>query len=396
MPDGNHRPVASHADAPSANPGVSPETRHISDLDTLVASLPAEHKARFERIFRLGLTDGELVPPETMYDWLANHFGSVDAVCRQRIVKVANKVTLEGALFNALRAQRPLQAPPVAENLEERISSREGCDFCSPLEHTPADVFGRIRGRHSLTASNVAKYDGWHAIIVFDEHHPLRFNADQVSDYLDTAQRWAQKVHETDPRACYPFFLWNCLWRSGASILHGHAQMTLTGDMHYAKVENWRQAALRYRAAHGTGYFSDLVAVQRALGLALDHGTATIFPTLTPFKEKETHIVARQLDDDFKSALFLVLNTFVERLGVQSFNLVLYQPPLGDTPEDWCDFPHVIRIVDRGGLENSTSDVGAMEFFAQSVVATDPFRVADALRAAHAPPASGGYDGETP
>ena len=44
------------------------------------------------------------------------------------------------------------------------------------------------------------------------------------------------------PQARYPFFLWNCLWRSGASILHGHAQMTLTREMHYARVESWRQA----------------------------------------------------------------------------------------------------------------------------------------------------------
>jgi hypothetical protein len=396
MPNANHRPMASPADPPAANPWVSPETRHISDLDALVAALPAEHKARFERIFHLCLTDGELVPPEAMHDWLASQFGSVDAVRRQRIVKVTNKVTLEGALFNALRARRPLQAPPVAENLEERIDNKEGCDFCSPLDHTPADVFGRIQGEHCLTASNVAKYDGWHAVIVFDEHNPLRFTEDQVADYLDTGQRWAQMVQETDPRACYPFFLWNCLWRSGASILHGHAQMTLTRGMHYAKVEGWRQAALHYRAANGADYFSDLVAVQRALGLALDHGTATILPSLTPFKEKETHIVARHLDDDFKSALFLVLNTFVERLGVQSFNLVLYQPPLGDTPEDWSDFPHVVRIIDRGRLENNTSDVGAMEFFGQSVVATDPFRVADALHAAHAPPAAGATGGATP
>jgi galactose-1-phosphate uridylyltransferase len=396
MRDGKHQPGAWPADPPAAGPWGSPGTRHISDLDALVATLPAGDKARFERIFHLCLTDGELVPPQAMHNWLASQFGSVDAVRRQQIVKVTNKVTLEGALFNALRAQRPLQAPSVAENLEERISNSEGCDFCSPWEHTPADMFGRIQGRHSVSASNVAKYDGWHAVIIFDEHHPLLFTADQVADYLDTGQRWAQRVHQIDPRACYPFFLWNCLWRSGASILHGHAQMTLTGDMHYARVEGWRRAALRYQAANGADYFSDLVAVQRALGLALELGTATIFPSLTPFKERETHIVGRQLDDDFKSALFLVLDTFVERLGVQSFNLALYQPPLGDTPEDWSSFPHVVRIVDRGRLGNNTSDVGAMEFFAQSVVATDPFRVADALRAAHASPVAGVTGGGTP
>jgi galactose-1-phosphate uridylyltransferase len=354
--------------------------RRITELDSLVAALPARDQIGFRRIFHLDVTPGETAPPSEMQPWLIQQFGSVDAVRQQCIVKVTNQITLEGALFNALRAQRPLQAPSGAENVRERLQSQESCSFCHPQQATPADVFGRIRGRHSTTASNVAKYDGWHAVIVFDEHHPLRFTADQVADYVETAQRWAQRAQQADPQACYPFFLWNCLWRSGASILHGHAQMALTRGMHYAKVENWRRAAHRYRQTHDTDYFSDLVAVHRALGLAVDHGTATILPSLTPFKEKETHIIGPHLDDELSSALYHVLSTFVENLGVQSFNLVLYQPPLSDTPEDWEGFPFIFRILDRGNLNSNTSDVGAMEFFAQSVVATDPFRVTDALQ----------------
>jgi galactose-1-phosphate uridylyltransferase len=352
----------------------------ITSLDSLITTLPAMDRARFERIFYLNVTTGQAVPPETMLPWLARYFGSADAVRHQRIVKVTNKVTLGGTLFNVLRSQRPLQAPLVTDNLEEWIANEDRCGFCHPLECTPADVFGRIRGRSALTASNVAKYDGWHSILVFDEHHPLRFTAEQVADYVDTAQEWARAAHQADPEACYPFFLWNCLWRSGASILHGHAQMTVTQGMHYARIEGWRQAALRYQERHGTDYFADLVAVHRALGLAVECGTAAILPSLTPFKEKETLIVAPRLDDDMKRALYHVLRTFIERLGVQSFNLALYQAPLADTPDDWSGFPFIFRILDRGRLENSASDVGAMEFFAQSVVTTDPFRVADALR----------------
>lgn len=358
----------------------SGSARSITELDSLVAALPARDRAGFERIFHLDVTSGETAPPREMQPWLVQHFGSVDAVSRQCIVKVTNRITLQGSLFNALRARRPLQAPPAAGNVRDQLDSREHCDFCHPLQATTADVLGRIRGRHSITASNVAKYDGWHAVIVFDEHHPLRFTADQVADYVETAQEWAQRVQRADPQACYPFFLWNCLWRSGASILHGHAQMVLTRGMHYARVESWRQAAHRYQETHGTNYFADLLAAHRALGLAVDHGTAVILPSLTPFKEKETHIIAPHLDDDCKSALYRVLSTFVEKLGVQSFNLALYQPPLSDTPEDWEGFPFIFRILDRGSLNSNTSDVGAMEFFAQSVVATDPFRVADALQ----------------
>ncbi len=353
--------------------------RSIGELDRLVTALPLEDRRRFEQIFRLDITTGELVPPETMHPWLAARFGSHQAVRQQRIVKITNRVTMEGALFNALRARRPRQAPTLAVDLQHQIENREGCDFCHPQECTTADQFGRVRGEHCITASNVAKGDGWHAVVIFDEHHPLRFTASQVADYVDTAQEWAQAAHRADPAACYPFFLWNCLWRSGASIIHGHAQVTLTRDMHYARVEHWRQAARRYHQQHGGDYFDDLVASHRALGLVVDHGSASILASLTPIKEKEILILAPRLGPDLKSALHHALSTLVEQLGVQSYNLGLYQPPLCDTNEDWSRFPLVFRIVSRGDLRSTTSDVGAMEFFAQSIVVTDPFSLADAL-----------------
>jgi len=362
--------------------------RSLAYLEALVAALHAEDRARFERIYHLSVTYGHVVPPEAMWDWITVHFGSVEGVCRQRIVKITNRVTLEGSLFNDLRARRPVEAPPATEDLEEVIRENVGDPFCRPEEGTPADLFGRVRGGYARTASNVAKYDGSHGVVIFDEHHPLRFTAASVADYLDTAQAWAQEALALDPEACYPFFLWNCLWRSGASVLHGHAQIALTRGMHYARVENWRQGAIRYRAAHGQDYFADLVAVHRALGLVIDQGTAVILPSLTPFKERETLIIAPGVDADLKTAVYGVLNAFVERLRVQSFNLALYQPPLQPTPESWDGFPCIVRIVDRGALRSKTADVGAMEMFAQSVVATDPFCVFSALQPAAESPAS--------
>ncbi len=334
-----------------------------------------------------------------MEDWLAKQFGSVDAVRRQQIVRVTNRVTLEGTLFNPLRARRPIETPDAAgetlrsaqgdrqekgdeTGLEQTIrhKAEAGCDFCQPLAWTPADLFGRLRGQYAITASNVAKYDAWHGVIIFDEHHPLHFTDEQVVDYLDLAQAWAHEAHQADPEAQYPLLIWNCLWRSGSSILHGHAQIGVGRGMHFARVEAWRRAALRYRAAHGADYFSDLSAVQRALGLSVEVGAATILPSLTPIKEKETHIVAPRLDADLKAALCHALHTFVERLGVRSFNLALYQPPFGKVEEDWNGFPFVVRLVDRGALDNNTSDIGAMELFAESVVTTDPFQVAEVMR----------------
>jgi len=352
----------------------------IGDLEALVAALPPGLRSAFERIFHLSVVTGEVVPPPEMEGWIAEHFGSLEAVRRQRTVKVTNKVTLEGALFNELRCRRPIEAPGGDDNVAAAIEERLDGPFCRPRQGTPADVFGRIEGAHAITGANVAKADGWHAVIIFDEHNPLRFEAGQVADYVATAQEWARAAHKADPAACYPFFLWNCLWRSGASVLHGHAQMLVTRGMAYARVEGWRRAVQRYRIEWGGDYFRDLLAVQRALGLAAEHGSATILPSLTPVKERETLIVASTLDDDLVSALYGVLHAFVARLGVQSFNLVLYQPPLAPVTEDWAGFPYVFRLVDRGPLANRTSDVGAMELYAQSIVSSDPFRLMDALQ----------------
>jgi hypothetical protein len=67
-------------------------------------------------------------------------------------------------------------------------------------------------------------------------------------------------------------------------------------------------------------------------------------------------------------------------LGVVAFNMALYLPPLAPDGEDWGRFPPQARLVDRGDPANKTSDIGAMELYAASVIASDPFRVAEALQ----------------
>ena len=80
------------------------------------------------------------------------------------------------------------------------------------------------------------------------------------------------------------------------------------------------------------------------------------------------------VDDDFATALYAVLDAYVNRLGVRSFNVALYLPPLAPVAEDWSVLPGALgRVVDRGDLNNKTADIGAMELYAASVVASDPF-----------------------
>ncbi len=227
-------------------------TASIVDLEEAVASLPATARAAAGRILAISTTIGRLEPPPEMHEWIRKFFGSVEAVREQRIVRVSNQVTFEGALFNELRALRPMEVKG-GDEVRATIASSANDPFCRPETGTPADVFGRVEGRWGITASNVAKYDGFHGVLVFKDHDPLApLDAAAVRDHLTTARRWAERALEVDPAARYYLLLWNCLWRAGGSIVHGHMQMTATRGMHYPKIELLRRQALAYDARHGS------------------------------------------------------------------------------------------------------------------------------------------------
>lgn len=354
----------------------------IIDLPDLVASLPAEKRTLVTRIFRISAATGSLVPPESMRNWIVEHFGSTESVKRQKIVKVTNLVTMEGTLFNELRASRPMQVGDKSYvELSQAITSSLSDPFCRPREMTPEDIFGRVRGKHCITASNIAKFDVFHGLVIFDKHDPLKFTEKEVIDYIDTALRWAAEVNKADHDAKYFFFMWNCLWRSGASVVHGHFQLTMSRDMHYGRVEHLRRAALSYEQKYGSSYFEDLFEVHDCLGLAVSNGETKVLSYLTPIKEKEVLLIADTLDQSFKKTVYKVIRCLVDTLGTVSFNLAAYIRPMSSTNEDWTGFPIMVRIVDRGDPSIRTADIGAMELYASSVVSSDPFRIAESLRA---------------
>src|SRR5207302_408688 len=350
-------------------------------LEDRIAALPPEARAAAERIFAVSSTVGRLDPPAEMRDWITKQFGSVDAVMAQRIVRVTNLVMLEGALFNDLRARRPVEVKG-ADEVRETIERSRNDPFCHPETGTPADTFGRIRGEHGITASNVAKYDGYHGVLVFDEHDPLApMDAEIIRDRLLSSRRWALAANEEDPSAKYYFMIWNCLWRAGGSIVHGHMQMTVTRGMHYPRVEMLRRRSLEYDEQYGRDYFDDLWLVHDGLGLGHERDGARVFASLTPVKESEVVILGRPGEDEsaLAGAIAHVIGKYREQ-GVCAYNLALLLPPLSADGNDWRRFPPHARLVDRGDPANKTSDIGGMELYAASVVAADPFRVADLLR----------------
>jgi hypothetical protein len=65
---------------------------------------------------------------------------------------------------------------------------------------------------------------------------------------------------------------------------------------------------------------------------------------------------------------------------VVAHDLALYRPPLAADGTDWRRFPAQVRLVDRGDPGNRTCDIGSMELYAASVIASDPFVVGRSLQ----------------
>ncbi len=361
----------------------------VDHLAEIVEALPTEEKALFRRIYRVTTATGELRMPSSMTPWVRQQFGSVAAVTSQRITRVTNRVTGEESLFNILRASRPVQAKDrqsVAAQLEE---ARRRDLFQNPNDNTPADIFGRVAGKHCVTASNIAKYDELHGVVIFNEFNPLHFTREQIIDYIDTGQEWARRAHAANPAARYFLFIWNCLWRAGASIHHGHAQVMLTSDRHYARVEGLRQAAQSYKQTYGSSYFADLFRVHHSAGCAMEKAGVRILAHLTPFKDNEIMLLADELNLPLKESIYEALACFRDKLGACSFNLGLVTPPLSETAESWESFPAMVRLVDRGDPDSRASDVGGMEIYGASVISSDPFKLARQLGQYLAPDLSG-------
>ena len=158
------------------------------EIGRRLAGLPPSQRERADRLLEIRIVHGRTDPPPELEAWLEKTFGSVEAVRQQVIVKVTNRVTLDAAIFSPLRARRPIDGETHARDLAAEIATTEADPFCHPETGTPADTFGRIRGARLVTGANAALADAHHAVIIFDAHDPLAFDAELVTDILTTGR----------------------------------------------------------------------------------------------------------------------------------------------------------------------------------------------------------------
>lgn len=350
-----------------------------------ILNLPKEYghfnpgeKGLFDMVYSFSVSSGRVVIPHGLKTWAIKQFGSLEAVETQEILRITNKLTLESTLFNGFRASRPTHSSGEV-NLDRLIEETLMEPFAEAGEMTPEDRFGRIIGPHDMTASNIAKYDSHHGLVIFDNPDPIHFSQKELTGHFTTALKWIAAANQEDPGALYPVIAWNALWKAGASRVHGHLHVLLArGEpypaMHlFKKIDDYMQRSKRF-------YFETLFLIHYRLGLGMEKHGVRVFAHITPKKEKEIILISHKADNRLFSAIHRVLGSLTKDLGVESFNLAVMMPPLD---QSWGSFPVITRIVDRGPLSERTTDVASMELLLnQSVVAGDPVAVWAAVKSA--------------
>ncbi len=351
-------------------------TSSISRILDIIDGLPEDVQTLFNRFYDVSVNMGKLVPPEEMHEWIEENIASLEQVTEQEIVRIENKITHEATLYNELRAKRPIDSK-MNEDLEAILNNKEDCDFCHPLDKTPADSFGRLHGKHCITASNIAKYDALHGLVIFNRHYPLVHDEELIKDYVETARRWFERAHQQHQDMIFPLIMWNCTWRAGASITHGHWQLLLTSRP-YPKVAFLNECRNQYNTRYATSYLDSLYTIHKALGLGFQWKGIKLLVHLTPIKEKECMFFGASSGEGLAHVIARLVGFYYAK-GVRALNLAIYLPPL-QPAQGWEDFPVVGRLVDRGNPMSNTTDIGAMELYACSVVSSDPFKLAADLR----------------
>ncbi|PWV20202.1 hypothetical protein C3747_7g151 [Trypanosoma cruzi] len=375
----------------------------ISSVQLLADVLARFPNARmgFERIYRIRTDSARLlIPPEFQAraeSMFSGYRGTREDLLRdlenQSVVEVFNRVTGEMALFNDIRRFRPGGGSSTGSCAEERRvvaklytegSGVELCDFCNE-RRTARDVFGRIDGKYSYTAANVAKLSKWHSLIITKVHDPLSVDEDVIADIIDVSHRWFKRAHREDPLYMYPNIICDAGKRASASQVHFHLQMALTRDHYFSGTEQLRRAAAQYSVRHGTSYWGDVIRLHEMIGLSVTVGDSVVFSNVCPRKEREIFVLSRNPEDiSFARAVALALMTLRDAAGVQSFSFAISYPPLNAANNySLGELPAIFRVIDRGSALDPRSDTGALEYFGSPYIAADPYAILPHLIAAN-------------
>ncbi len=260
-------------------------------------------------------------------------------------------------------------------------SSRKNCPFCPERRETatprfPPELFpaGRLSRNECLLFPNKDPYGEHHAVgILSDAHHiPMEaYREETIRDGLLLARDYFAAVHRKDPRARFPIYVWNFLPPSAGSIVHPHIQLLLE-SMPSPIIRELILRCREWRERRGEAFWTSLVREEERSGerMIFRDDRLVVLASFAPRGFREILLLLPgsrslgELDEarveTLSRALVRLMRAY-HAMGVGSFNLVTYSPPLG-AGEEAPAFPFHAKIISRpypSGIY--TNDTGFFE-----------------------------------
>ena len=144
------------------------------------------------------------------------------------------------------------------------------CPFCPDkiMKITPCfpeDIVpeGRLTSGDMVLFPNIAPYDSLGAVATMGAQHyipMLEFTPERITRAFRLAMDFFKRIDDLHhPEAVYPLINWNYMPPSGSSLIHSHLQVFSTSSAPNLMRQEL-EAARRYREAHASNFWDDLVA----------------------------------------------------------------------------------------------------------------------------------------
>ena len=258
----------------------------------------------------------------------------------------------------------------------------------------PADLVpaGRIQVGQAVLFPNIFPAAKVHAVIRVGEAHyvPLAdFDPQPVAEAFQAALDLAGCLAERDPGVRYLTINGNYLGPAGASIAHPHFQV-LGGDLPFGYLETIFAAGGQYFKSHGSCYWSDLAALEKANKQRHIGATGPV-EWFTAFSPQGTNEVIGVLPDrtrftemdaaDVKGLAAGVVNVLhgYAGMGLSTFNFAVYSGPLDERDASFRCF---VRIISRQNVYENyrTDDYFLQKLLRNELILTRPEVLATDLR----------------
>jgi galactose-1-phosphate uridylyltransferase len=289
------------------------------------------------------------------------------------------------------------QKPDLAELAEKTAPF---CPFCPErvMEITPCfppEILpeGRLVDADRVLFPNLAPYEALSAVAVMGAAHYVPMTAlvpDTIAAAFELCLAFFRILEQTGhPESVYHLVNWNYMPPSGSSIVHPHLQV-FAGNTAPQLLREEIAAARAYRRDHGTVYWDDLVAAERAEGgrylgrigrtewlcAFAPMGVAGDVVAVVDGVRRTLELTRRDLAD---LALGLTrAMALYDEMGIFSFNMNVFSGAAEDE-----DFRLHLVFSPRTYFNQAigTPDVGALQFlYREGVCMTFPEEIARQLR----------------